>query len=638
MKKKSKKRSAPQNSRNLHDQYPRWKKAVFFCATLLIPVILFVLIETGLMIFNLFPPVRLFIPTPHESSEYLGINTSIGERYFPKATFCPTPRKDLFLRQKPENGFRLFVLGGSTAAGFPYGNNVTFARILNRRLSDTFPDRRIEVVNLAMTAINTFTLLDFMDEMLKQKPDALLIYAGHNEFYGALGAGSVESAGRHGWIIRLYLKMQRFRTFIMLRNMIGRFKTHAESSTGNNDPMATVMSRIVQDKTIPLNSRVYETAKQQFRKNLHEILRKSSRAGVPVLVSELVCNLRDQPPFIDREDGTLTAAAEAFVRARKLENERRYAEARSGYEKAKDLDLLRFRAPEDFNRIIHETASEFQVPVIPMKSVFEAASPEGLIGSSLICDHLHPNRNGYFLMADTFYRALRREKLIRADWPADVKPSKTYFNNWGFTRLDSTYAALTIIHLKGGWPFHKAGPNLALETCKSRTPEDSIVLNILKTRKTTLEMGHIELAKNFTQAGQFDQAMAEYKSLIYTVPNLDLFYEPAVNLLVSTNQYEKALLLLTDGLHFNTSFFMLKWAGQLNLVLNHTQNGIELLEKAARMNANDELVLYNLSRAYYQTAQPDKADSVYDRLKTAVPNSSLLGRLNAFRQPNRPPE
>ena len=83
---------------------------------------------------------------------------------------------------------------------------------------------------------------------------------------------------------------------------------------------------------------------------------------------------------------------------------------------------------------------------------------------------------------------------------------------------------------------------------------------------------------------------------------------------------------------------MLKWAGQLNLVLNHTQNGIELLEKAARMNANDELVLYNLSRAYYQTAQPDKADSVYDRLKTAVPNSSLLGRLNAFRQPNRPPE
>ena len=100
----------------------------------------------------------------------------------------------------------------------------------------------------------------------------------------------------------------------------------------------------------------------------------------------------------------------------------------------------------------------------------------------------------------------------------------------------------------------------------------------------------------------------------------------------------KALLLLMDGLHFNTSFFMLKWTGQLNLVLNHTQAGIGFLEKAARINAKDELVLYNLARAYYQTAQPQKAESVYKRLKTAVPNSSLIDRLNTFRQPARPPE
>ena len=29
-----------------------------------------------------------------------------------------------------------------------------------------------------------------------QEPDAVLIYAGHNEYYGALGVGSTESLGR----------------------------------------------------------------------------------------------------------------------------------------------------------------------------------------------------------------------------------------------------------------------------------------------------------------------------------------------------------------------------------------------------------------------------------------------------------
>jgi tetratricopeptide (TPR) repeat protein len=635
MKKNSKKRSS--SEKNIQsDQYPRWKRIVFFCVMLCIPAILFILIETGLMIFNLFPPVRLFIPTPHESSEYFGINTSVGERYFPKRTFSPTPRKDLFLRQKPENGYRLFVLGGSTAAGFPYGNSVTFARILNRRLSDTFPDKRIEVVNMAMTAINTYTLLDFMDDLLKQKPDALLIYAGHNEFYGALGAGSVESAGRHAWIVRLYLKMQRFRTFIMLRDAIGRLKKQSGPLTDDSDPMATIMSRIVHDKTISRSSRLYETTEQQFRMNLHAILKKSNRAGVPVLISELVSNLKDQPPFIAKQDGRPTEAAETFVRARKLETEGRYTEAYNSYEKAKDLDLLRFRAPEDFNQIIHETASDYQIPVIPMKSIFEAASPHGLIGSSLMCDHLHPNKDGYFLMADAFYNALRQEKLIETDWPADVKSSEFYMKHWGFTPLDSTYAALTVLHLKGGWPFRKTGPNRVLELIRARTPEDSIVLKILKNGQTTLEMGHIELAGKFERTGDIERALAEYKALIYTVPNLDLFYEPAVNLLVSTNQYQKAFQLLQEGLPFNTSFFMMKWAGQLSLVLNHTQAGIGFLERACQINAEDELVLYNLARAYYQTGQPNKGESVYSRLKIVKPNSALIGQLNSLRHSGSP--
>ncbi len=596
----------------------------------LIPVVLFILIEAGLKIFGLYPPMHVFVSTPDDASVYYGINTQIGERYFPKGSFRPTPRKDLFLKEKPENGFRIFILGGSTAAGFPFGNNLTFPRILNRRLADAFPDRRIEVVNMAMTAINTFTLLDFMDEILKQKPDALFIYAGHNEFYGGLGAGSVESAGRFYPVTRLYLKLQRFRTFLMLRDAVNRIRPNRKTA-GSNDPMATIMSRIVEDKTIPEDSGVYRAAEKQFRNNLGAIAGRAGRAGIPVIMSELVSNLRDQPPFIVDANNQRTPAAIEFLKARKLEQEKRYREARNAYETAKDLDMLRFRAPEDFNRIIHEIADTHEIPVIPMKAVFENASPNGLTGHTLMADHLHPNKKGYFLMADAFYSAMKTMEMIEPVRNDGAASSAFYQKNWGFTCLDSTYAAMNILHLKGGWPFKKSGPNLVLQSFRPKTAEDTLALQILTTGQTTLEMGHIELARKLVRKGQFDRAMDEYKALIYTVPNLDLFYEPAVSLAIHTGQYDRILKLLLDGLHFNTSFFMLKWTGQIDLVLNRTDEGISILERAYGINPNDEHVLFNLARAYYNNSRISKGDALLNHLRQTSPLSPLLAELSAYR-------
>jgi hypothetical protein len=73
-----------------------------------------------------------------------------------------------------------------------------------------------------MAAINSFALLDFIDEVLEQKPDAILIYAGHNEYYGALGAASTVSLGKSTSLVRLYLWLQRFKVFLLLRDSINR--------------------------------------------------------------------------------------------------------------------------------------------------------------------------------------------------------------------------------------------------------------------------------------------------------------------------------------------------------------------------------------------------------------------------------
>ena len=50
------------------------------------------------------------------------------------------------------------------------------------------------------------------DEIIAIEPDAVLIYAGHNEYYGALGTASTESLGGSTILVRLYLGLRQYRT------------------------------------------------------------------------------------------------------------------------------------------------------------------------------------------------------------------------------------------------------------------------------------------------------------------------------------------------------------------------------------------------------------------------------------------
>lgn len=616
----------------------RKRRALFTAGLVLLPILILAGLEAGLRVFSYGGNLSLFVPAPDAASPYYGVNRDVGRRYFRLTSFNPSPRKDLFLREKPANGFRVFVLGESSAAGFPYGNNVTFPRILNRRLADAFPEKRVEVVNTAMTAVTSYTLLDFMDEILEQKPDALVVYAGHNEFYGALGAASMESLGRNGTVVRAWLKLRRFRTFLLVRDAVGLVQKAAASGrrsvrSGGGDAMETEMSRIADDRPIPLGSPVYESAKRNFRRNLGDILSKAKAADVPVFIGDLASNVRDQAPFISEASGNLPAAGDVFREARMLERSGRFDAARAAYLRAKDLDGLRFRSSEEFNAVIREEAARAGATLVEVKTAFESASPNGLVGASLMHEHLHPKIDGYFLMADAFFNAFRQRGIPAPDWNGrDLKPSSWYRTHWGFTALDSASAVLIVHHLRGGWPFRKNGPNTVLENFRPRSKTDSIALDILRTGSSTLEQGHIALGDAFLRAGRIEDAFREYQALVYTVPNLDLFYEPGLKILIDSGQYERGLAFMEQGLAFNESAFMWKWAGQLRLALGNTAGGIAACERALALSPSDGQLVYNLSRAYYNASRIGDGDAMAGRFRGLKPDPSLLADLEAMRK------
>jgi len=612
----------------------RGKNRLYNYLALLIPILFFLLLEGILQIINYGGNLDLFITPPGEYSDYKICNPYVGRRYFTLQSSVPDPSNDLFLKAKPENGYRIFVIGGSTAAGYPYSENLMFSRILNFRLTDAFPEKHIEIVNTATAAINSYTLLDFMDEILSNQPDAILIYAGHNEYYGALGIASAESLGKFRWVVRLYLSLRKYRTFLLVRDIVTKLQQwvgkliHGDST---GDPSATLMERLVADQKIAMGSPVYELGKRQFKENLNDILKKAKEAHVRVLMSELVSNIRDLKPFESVTTKEFPPATEVYQNAQSLEKEQKYDQAREKYYLAKDLDALRFRAPEEFNKIIHELSAQYDVPVVPMKSVFQSASSNGLVGNNLMLEHLHPNIEGCFLLADAFFNSMKDNKFISDNWnEGKIKPASYYRNEGLNTELDSLYGDLRIRILKGGWPFKpKTAPNRALGNYHPSTRAESLAVKIWVDKKFTIERGHVEMAEYYLNRKDYLNAFKEFNSLIHLTPYNISPYIEAAKAQVNARQLEKVLPILVRSLEVEETAYANKWIGQILLDKGMTKKSLPYLEKAYELNDKDPQLLYNLSGAYALLARYEKANETLDELyqiDPTFPDAAILRR------------
>ncbi len=340
----------------------------------------------------------------------MSINSNIGKKYFSSGDFNPTASEDEFDIHKKANAFRIFVLGESSAEGFPYSPMGSFSRYIRRRLELVYPNTSIEVINLGMTAISSYTLLDLLPGVLDQKPDLILIYTGHNEYYGALGVGSVQSFGSSRTLIRFMMYLNDFRiTQLYAIQCIGYSSLF---SSGNKTPSGTMMSNMAKDKYILLNSKLFDEGIEQFKENMTDILKSIKDKGVPVILGRLVSNLKDQKPFISVSTPGYQTADQVYEEAENEFKNNHFTKADSLFKLAKDLDALRFRAPKKMNTVIDDLGKEFHVSTVPIDSIFDSASPGGIVGDNLMVDHLHPNVKGYQLMGKAFYDCMEKEGYL----------------------------------------------------------------------------------------------------------------------------------------------------------------------------------------------------------------------------------
>ncbi|GIV59988.1 MAG: hypothetical protein KatS3mg043_1077 [Rhodothermaceae bacterium] len=215
---------------------------------------------------------NLFVPVPGYAA-YQVLNPAFFGRYFNDA-FVSEVAYEPFLREKPDDVFRVMVLGGSSVAGFPYRFYLGFPAWLRHRLEAEAVGQRIEVVNVGITAASSYTFWDIRKELAAQRPDAVLIYAGHNEYYGAFGAGSsINVPGNAIGLKRLVLRLKRLVLYRSLERFLRSLLPKPEG-TGR-----TLMARMIRDAGITYDSDTYRAGIEQFEANMRDVLMTFRRAG-----------------------------------------------------------------------------------------------------------------------------------------------------------------------------------------------------------------------------------------------------------------------------------------------------------------------------------------------------------------------
>ena len=395
----------------------------------------------------------LFIASPQQPA-YLQANPRVVERFFTDPAQAPSVSIETayFPAAKSPGTFRIFVQGESTTAGFPYGLGAALAGVLDQRLEREYPEREIEVISTAMAAVNSYALVDFVDEILAQQPDAVMIYVGHNEFLGILGVGSTMRLASTPALTRAFLAARDWRLFQLMSRLYGRLRPPAgapQSAAGD-----TLMARVAGQRSIPLDSETYRRGVAQFEENLGRLLVRYRSAGVPVFIGTVVSNERDQPPLavLAGDESEIAGAAKtAYHAAQDAESAGSFQAAREGYEWARDLDPLRFRAASESGEVIRRVAAAHDATVVDVHAAFAAASEHGLIGDRLLLEHVHPNLEGYFLLADAFRDALVDSNLIGP--PTNAISEAEAREGMPVTEVDRHFGDFKVMLIKSGWPF-----------------------------------------------------------------------------------------------------------------------------------------------------------------------------------------
>jgi tetratricopeptide (TPR) repeat protein len=400
------------------------------------PALFFALTELVLRLAGFGHPTEFLLPASQNGQKTFVQNNQFGWRFFgPKLSRLPWPVS--ISQSKTQDTVRIFVFGESAAKGEPqpaFG----LPRMLEAMLSLRYPGVRFEVVNTAMTAINSHVILPIARDCAKADGNIWVIYMGNNEVVGPFGAGTVFGSQVPPLpLVRSFLALEATRT----GQLLDLARQRIQKPQWGSDEWGGM--KMFLDQQVPADDPRMNTVYHHFERNLADILRAGQRSGAGIVVSTVAVNLKDSAPFASshrtglsdpdkakwellyqrgikaQAAGNEQEAMEQFQAAAQIDDSFADLRFRQGkcslllgqtqqaqrhFQAARDLDTLRFRCDTKLNDLIRQGASQRErkhILLADAEQVFAGQSPNGLPGENLFYEHVHLNFDGNYLLART---------------------------------------------------------------------------------------------------------------------------------------------------------------------------------------------------------------------------------------------
>ncbi len=343
--------------------------------------------------------------------------------------------ENAFISPKPPDTVRIFLSGESAMKGFPQPRGFSSGVMLQQMLQDLWPDKHVEIINLGITAIASFPMLEILTDGLNYQPDLVVLYGGNNEFFGAYGVASLNRAGTSPAAMRFQRAARSLGLVQWITSLLDRPKSREGKS---------LMEVMIGQSFISRNDSLRSAAASNLHADMSEMIRRCRARGVPVIACSLPSNERDLAPLglpdskdLPDDDRTrldallseavakldsdpaaamlsLDAALKicpAHAQAHYLRGKTRLAQrdnsgAAADFQAAIDFDTMPWRAPGPVNDAVLQAATERGATLCDLRGEFRAASPGGCIGWELMDDHVHPSLKGQALVARSIAKSM----------------------------------------------------------------------------------------------------------------------------------------------------------------------------------------------------------------------------------------
>jgi tetratricopeptide (TPR) repeat protein len=436
-------------------------------SAVLVPLLLLAVAEVTLRALDVGFPTALTQPCTVKGQPAACYNLFFVAPFFPPG-MIKTPQVYAIPAVKPQGTYRIFVLGESAAMGDP-DPAYAFSRYLEVMLRQRFPSMKFEVVNTGSVAINSHVLLPIAKGLATQRPDLFIIYSGNNEVVGPYGPGTALTSSS--------MSLPVVRSSIFLRSTrVGQMLTRLGTPKREWGGMEMFL-----DKQVAASSPLMRNAYSNFESNLRDTVAVGRKAGARVIVSTVATNLKDCGPFASQhreglsaddlqkwsvlvQQGAELGNAQSFSEALKkyqaaLQIDDQYAElefrigrtfwkledyaaAKQHFQRARDLDTLRFRADSRINEINRSVASSASgAELVDADAIFARNSPNGIPGRELVYEHVHLTPAGNYLLARAMFLQIATPLAGHALAEGDVPSWEECEHLLAFTAYDRSRIA-----------------------------------------------------------------------------------------------------------------------------------------------------------------------------------------------------